>query len=220
MSNVQIVSPNSAAEDGAGWCLRFTQTVFRNVQKAYLNSAWDAWKAANHPRTGRPPSDVVVPIYFEHWGDYDKSGVAKNWGHIAAHYPNGAVLSSPAYGYGQQWFSSIEEMARVIPSRYVGWSYDLVGGMVADVVPTPPQPEPTPPPPARKPNVRKKMFIATCKHAESDKKQRWYVYGSKFWLVLESASSAEAHASQLDVKFKNIPEYGEAAIRKFQGVSK
>lgn len=208
MANVQKVAPNTNAQDGAGWCLRFTQTVFRNVQHAYLNSAWDAWASAQHPRTGRPPTDVVVPIYFEHWGTYGNPPTYKNWGHIAAHFPNGAVLSSPASGYGQQWFSSIEEMARAIPSKYVGWSYDLVGGMVADVAPAPPEPEQ----PKRK--KQHNMIVLYNKNALPNGKEGWALTGPGYWAVIESRENARNILKQLGIEFPL--EVGAAGWTKFK----
>lgn len=150
MANVQLVSPNIHAEDATGMCLRFTQRVYWDRNPYFYASAWEAWVNAKHKRYGALPEDVAVPVYFEHWGTYGSPPQYANWGHIAVRFPGGGVLSSPAYGYGQQWFPSIAAVEQAFNARYVGWAYDVGGLMVADVAPGKPN---TPPKtPTTKPN--------------------------------------------------------------------
>lgn len=216
MALQQLVSPNPNAQDATGMCLRFTQRVFQDKNTIFYNSAWDAWNGAKYKHRDRNfQDDTAVPLWFAHWGTYGNPPTYANWGHVVTRFPGGGLLSSPASGYGQQWFPSIESVERAFNAQYVGWTEDI-GGL--RVVRPSSAPNPAPIEPVKK--RKKTMFIATCKHTESDRKQRWYVYGPGFWLVLESKSSAEAHAKQLDVKMSAIPEYGAAAIKKFQNTAK
>lgn len=153
LSNIQLVAPNIHAEDATGMCLRFTQRVFQNKNPYYYNSAWIAWLNAVHKRYGPLPEDIAVPVYFEHWGTYGSPPTYDNWGHIAVRFPGGGVLSSPASGYGQQWFPNIESVERTFNARYVGWAYDVGGLMVADVASTP-APAPAPKPVNKGDNVK------------------------------------------------------------------
>lgn len=131
MTNIQLVAPNTGATDGTGMCLRFTQRVYHNLNPIYYNSAWDAWVGAQAKGAGEVPWDISVPVYFSHWGSYGRPLTYANWGHVVAWIPGRGFLSSPASGYGQQWFGSISEIERTFNSRYVGWAYDVGGLLVA-----------------------------------------------------------------------------------------
>lgn len=138
MANIQLVTPNLRASDGAGWCLRFTQRVYQNLNPYYYNSAWDAWLNAAHKGVGNLPTDVSVPVYFSHWGTY--GGKYANWGHIVAWVPGKGYLSSPTHGEGGQWFPNIGAVERAFNAKYVGWAYDVGGLMVAKIATTKPTP--------------------------------------------------------------------------------
>lgn len=139
MAYEQWVVPNTNATDATGACLRFVQRVFQNQNPQYYRSAWVAWVKAVHKSYERNiPTDVAVPVYFSHWGRYN-DGLGQygdnpadpyygNWGHVVVWVPGRGYLSSPADGYGQQWFPTIEAVERAFNARYVGWALD-VGGL-------------------------------------------------------------------------------------------
>lgn len=134
----QLVAPNPATQDGAGWCLRFAQSVFG--APARYNSAWDAWNATQykHADWDMPEQGIAHPVWFSHWGTYGDPPRYDNWGHVAVRMEDGRILSSPGSGYGQQWFNSIGEIERYFNAQYVGWSEDLNGLRIIDY--TAPQP--------------------------------------------------------------------------------
>lgn len=136
----QLVGPNWGTQDYAGYCLRFTQTVF----SAPVNypTAWDAWLAVDGKHQDRNMPNTAVPIWFESWGTYN--GVTKNWGHASIYNPgDGRVFSSPGSGYGNTWFASIEDAERRWGMRYVGWS-EYLNGMQITSFSGDPAPTPTP----------------------------------------------------------------------------
>lgn len=125
--STQLVTPDLTVKDGAGWCLRFTQTVWG--APARYESAWQAWEATEHKHTDALP-DVAVPVWFEHWGNY---GYYANWGHVVSYVPGMGFLSSPTSGVGQVWLPDIASVERTFNSKYVGWTEDINGLRVADV---------------------------------------------------------------------------------------
>lgn len=142
--STQLVTPNTSVTDGAGWCLRFTQSVWG--APARYESAWDAWEATQHKHSTLEslPSNVGVPVWFSHFGDYDNDHTTENWGHVVSWIPGRGYLSSPQTGVGQTWCTSIAEVERLFNSSYVGWSEDINGLRVAEITqPTPPTPTPT-----------------------------------------------------------------------------
>lgn len=125
----QTVKPDTTVQDYAGWCLRFTQSVF-NAPVRYA-SAWQAWLNAPGRRTNSSyPRNVAVILWFSHWGTYQ--GVYRNWGHVAVRLPNGRILSSPVTGYGQRLFTSVQQLERELNSKYVGWSTGINGKIVVE----------------------------------------------------------------------------------------
>jgi hypothetical protein len=132
----QLVQPNPNTKDYAGFCLRFAQSVF-NAPVRY-RSAWDAWVATTNKNFNRDiPDGVGVLLWFEHWGSY--GGEYANWGHVVIHMTNNRYLSSPASGYGQNWFDTIEQVERTFNAKYVGWTDNINGLKVAQQI-APPQP--------------------------------------------------------------------------------
>lgn len=132
MAYEQWVAPNLWATDDTGMCLRFVQKVFGSQNPIYYNSAWEAWLNAEQKSYERNlPSDAAVPVYFSHYGTYGDPPRYGNWGHVVAWIPGRGYLSSPAGGYGQQWFSTIEEIERTFNARFVGWALDVGGLYVA-----------------------------------------------------------------------------------------
>jgi hypothetical protein len=139
-----------AAQDQAGFCLRFQQRVFPGSPVTYYDCARAAWdNSVQHPGE-YPDNTAIVPISYSWVGTI--GGTTKDWGHAAVWVPGRGVLSSPGSGYGQQWFGSIDELARAWNLRYLGWTEDVGGFRVVDYVadPTPsPEPAPTPSPEVR-----------------------------------------------------------------------
>lgn len=131
----QLAAADSTVQDGANFCLRFTQKVFK--APALHPSAWSAWLATeNKHADANFPDGVAVPVWYSWSGDIDGTGV-KDWGHVATRFPDGRVLSSPGSGYGQQWFSSVEAQAIAYGCSYVGWSEDLNGLQIVQFTDTP-----------------------------------------------------------------------------------
>ena len=134
------------AQDQAGFCLRFQQRVFPGSPAVYYDCARAAWdNSVQHAEY--PDGSAIVPISYSWVGTI--GGVRKDWGHAAVFVPGRGILSSPGSGYGQQWFGSIDELARAWNLTYLGWTEDVGGFRVVDYVadPTPaPTPEPTPAP--------------------------------------------------------------------------
>ena len=132
----QLVQPKLDTVDGAGWCLRFTQTVWG--APARYNSAWEAWLATQykHP-TSEPLPDVSVIVWMSHYGTYGEPPTYANWGHVMTHVPGRGFLSSPGSGVGQKWFSTMAEAERYFNAAYVGWSEDINGLTVATHSDTP-----------------------------------------------------------------------------------
>lgn len=132
----QLAQADSTVQDGANFCLRFTQKVFS--APARYPSAWAAWLATQHKHQDTNyPEGVAVPVWYSWRGDIDGTGV-KDWGHVATRFPDGRVLSSPGSGYGQQWFENVEAQATAYGCKYVGWSEDLNGLQLVQYANTPP----------------------------------------------------------------------------------
>lgn len=184
--NVQLVTPNVGTQDSAGFCLRFTQTVWgAPVRHA---TAWDAWEATEvkHSPAENIPGEVGVLAWFDHWGTY--GGQYGQYGHVVSWIPGKGYLSSPTNGYGQKWLGSIEEVERAYNCTYVGWSEDINGLRVA-VVNTP-QPKPV--------NNKKedtKMMLAH--KPQPDGSLLFLLFGDNFYLEFSGQDAANAFAGQI-----------------------
>lgn len=132
---------NDGAQDQAGFCLRFQQKVFPGSPAIYYPTARAAWdNAIQHAEY--PDGSAIVPISYSWVGTIN--GIYQDWGHAAVFFPGRGVLSSPGSGYGQQWFSSIDELARAWGLTYLGWSEDVGGFRVVDGSASPaPAPSPS-----------------------------------------------------------------------------
>lgn len=137
MAYKQLVAPDLNVQDGAGWCLRFTQSVWGAPVR--YNSAWDAWNATQFKHgTGEAlPEDASCVVWFSHYGTYGDPPTYDNWGHVVTWVPGRGFLSSPGQGYGQQWFNSTTEIERYFRAGYVGWSEDINGLRVIEPGSTP-----------------------------------------------------------------------------------
>jgi hypothetical protein len=160
----QIVTPNLNVTDGAGWCLRFTQSVWGAPVR--YNSAWDAWNATQHKHgTGEAlPEDASTVVWFSHYGRYGTPPTYANWGHVVTWVPGRGFLSSPGSGYGQQWFNSTTEVENYFNAGYVGWSEDLNGLRLIE-----PGATPTP--------KGKKKTLATCYYTKDNNGNLWALGG-------------------------------------------
>lgn len=147
MSWQQKGAVDEGAQDYAGYCLRFQQRVFPGSPVTYYPTARAAWDNSGFQHAEHPDGTAIVPISYSWVGTIN--GVHQDWGHAAVYFPGRGILSSPGSGYGQQWFSSIDELARAWNLTYLGWTEDVGGFRVVDYVadPTPaPTPEPAPAP--------------------------------------------------------------------------
>lgn len=125
MSYIQLLSANPAQQDWAGSCISFVTHSF-NIPNLY-GSAWDAWSNSIQHSNRDFPESVSHPIWFSHFGTYGEPPEFKNWGHTCVRFNDGRILSSPGSGYGQQWFTSIEQVESWFNCAFVGWSEDVNG---------------------------------------------------------------------------------------------
>lgn len=148
----QLKGANYNTQDWAGYCLRFTQSVFGAPVK--YPTAWVAWMNQTGKHENRSMPNVDVPIWFESWGTYN--GITQNWGHASVYQAStGRVFSSPGSGYGNKWFASIAEAERQWGMRYVGWSENLNGMQIVSWTSDPtPSPTPEPGPSVRTHNIQ------------------------------------------------------------------
>ena len=142
----QNVTPvELGAQDYAGYCLRFQQRVFPGSPAVYYPTARSAWDASPTKHGDYPDGSAIVPISYSWVGTIN--GLTQDWGHAAVFVPGRGILSSPGSGYGQQWFGSIDELARAWGLTYLGWTEDVGGYQVLAGAPDPtPAPTPTPSP--------------------------------------------------------------------------
>lgn len=186
----QIARPNLNAQDGAGWCLRHTQRVF-NAPAMYPD-AWTAWNNQSGRRTDALPTDVSVPVWFEHWGTYN--GQYKNWGHVATWVPGRGIYSSPRQGYGGEWFSSIREIEQQFNARYVGWTTSMHGMPIVREVSSPAKPLPKP---RQGGNFMKLIDTAAYLKDKNRPGHRWVLMdpGTGYWLETRSKTVANRWAT-------------------------
>ena len=182
--NTQLVTPNLSTQDNAGFCLRFTQTVW-GAPVRYA-TAWEAWEATQlkHSVTENLPTDVGVLVWLDHYGTY--GGVTGQYGHVVSWIPGKGYLSSPTNGYGQKWLGSIEEVERAYNAVYVGWSEDINGLQVATINQKP------------KPKTRKeepKMML--CHKPQPDGSLMFLLFGDNFYLEFTGQDAANAFAGQI-----------------------
>lgn len=135
----QLVDPDASVNDYAGFCLRFTQSVYG--APARYASAKEAWDATSYKHgTEESIPYVSVPVWFDHYGTYGNPPTYANWGHVVTYFPGRGYLSSPLGKlgtYGQSWFDSIDQVERAFDAKYVGWSEDINGLRVSEVTNSP-----------------------------------------------------------------------------------
>lgn len=130
-----IVPPRTDTTDYAGFCHRYARNFF-GAPMGY-SSAWEAWEATqfkNGPEV--PIPNVPVILWYSHYGTYQ--GIYKNWGHVTPIIPGDAIYTSPGYGGPsfERW-QTISQIESRFNSKYVGWSPDINGLLVAEWVPDP-----------------------------------------------------------------------------------
>lgn len=117
---IQLVEPDLTVKDEAGACLRFTDNVFKTAHG--IPTASEAWKRTKFKHFDALPNNSV-PVWFSWRTD----------GHVATYVPGKGVFSSPLSGFGNVWFSSVQDCANKItqstklksPCVYLGWTEDL-----------------------------------------------------------------------------------------------
>lgn len=130
VSFTQLVEPRTGTKDATGMCLQFAQSVFG--APAMHESATIAANHTKFRHHTREMPNVAVPVWFDHWGTYGDPARYDNWGHVVAWVPGNGFLSSPAGGYGQQWFPSVDAVERAFGARFRFWSEDINGLRVAE----------------------------------------------------------------------------------------
>jgi len=131
----QLVAPNLEAQGYPSFCLAFTQEVYG--APARYPSAWVAWEATDDKHETRELPPVSVPVWFD--GYSSVNGVYDRYGHVCAYVPGIGFLNQGEQHYGQKWFSTLEEVERACNVRFVGYSTDLNGLVIAVN-----EPDPTP----------------------------------------------------------------------------
>ena len=184
--NSQLVSPITSTTDSAGFCLRFTQTVW-GAPVRYA-TAWQAWENTQiqHSPAENIPTDVGVVVWFDHWGTY--GGEYGQYGHVVSWVPGVGYLSSPLGGYGQKWLGSIEEVERAYNCTYVGRSEDINGLRVAGV-------NDSQPTPVKKKKDKTKMMLAHL--PQPDGTLLFLLFGDNFYLEFTGQEAANAFAGQI-----------------------
>lgn len=127
----QLVTPSLSVKVFPGWCLGHVRQSF-NVP-AWESRAYYAAEQTKKRHYGRQMPNVIVPVWFWHWGTY--GGVTGEFGHVLLWVPGRGFLSSPAHSKWvngvevpwAQWFSSIDAVERAFNAKYRFWSEDIGG---------------------------------------------------------------------------------------------
>lgn len=132
----QIKAPNLGVVGVPGECLVYSREIF-NVPAKYP-TATSAWANATYKHPGQlPPTNVSTPVWFSLTSTPD--------GHVAVSVPGKGIYSTTAQG--DKIFPSIQALMNYMGSgiEYLGWSEDIDGERVVEVVATPaPTTNPTP----------------------------------------------------------------------------
>lgn len=131
MNYRQLIKPNIAINENAGWCLSYARRVFgRPVVEA---TAWAGWQNTKFKHKNRNfPKGVSFPVWFDWWGDVGNG--RHRYGHVAVVHTDGRVWSSPLSGHGRAWFASVDDLVRAFGGgmKYVGWSEDISGARIIE----------------------------------------------------------------------------------------
>lgn len=139
----QLVRPNLNQQSGAGWCLFFARSAFGVPE--YSARATQAANKTKFRHATRTMPDAAVPVWFWHQGTYGEG--YGEYGHVVIWVPGRGFLSSPGYGYGQEWLSSLSAVEARFNCRFRFWSEDMAGIRLVQPTnkPSPTQPTPNTP---------------------------------------------------------------------------
>lgn len=135
----QLVRPNLAQTAGAGWCLFFVRSAFGVPE--YSARATQAANKTHYRHPSRTMPNAIVPVWFWHQGTYGEG--YGEYGHVVIWVPGRGFLSSPGYGYGQEWLASLEAVEARFRCQYRFWSEDIGGVRVVQPVNRPAHALPT-----------------------------------------------------------------------------
>lgn len=127
----QVVIPDLSTRVHIGWCLYLVRVAFGVPE--FAERAYYAAQKTKRRYAGRQMPNVMVPVWFLHWGTY--GGVTGEFGHVVIWVPGRGFLSSANYIKWQngvevptqQWFSSIDAIERAFNAKYLFWSEDIGG---------------------------------------------------------------------------------------------
>lgn len=126
---MQLTKINTAAKGQIGLCLSFADDYF-GIPHAEPTAtvAWN--KTVNKHLDRNFPTDTIVPIWFT----FKNKAGGDLGSHIAAHRPDGVIVSSPwESGTTHAELNSIEQLIGIYsdngknPMTYLGWSEDIAG---------------------------------------------------------------------------------------------
>lgn len=178
----QLVRPNLNQQSGAGWCLFFARSAFGVPE--YSARATQAANKTKFRHATRKMPNVAVPVWFWHQGTYGEG--YGEYGHVVIWVPGRGFLSSPGYGYGQEWLSSLSAVEARFNCRFRFWSEDMAG--IRLVQPTG-KPNPTPPKPKKK-GLTVKHYHRKDKDARS--RGRKVAAGKSLYLNTKSGGPSNA----------------------------
>lgn len=122
-----IYQGGGVLSDWLGYCLAYVQSAFGT---GWAGSTAAEARSKSSVRTDAIPGGVYVLVWFTHWGTY--GGVYKEWGHVAI-YKDGKIWSSPlSHKPYPDVFNSIADIESKFACKYVGWSGNLSGTVVAE----------------------------------------------------------------------------------------
>lgn len=215
----QVVTPRLDVKVFPGWCLG-------HVRQSFNVPAWDtrAYYAAERTKIRhheRKMPNVIVPVWFWHWGTYGKPAVTGEFGHVLLWVPGRGFLSSPAHSKwvnGQevewaQWFSSIEAVERTFGATYRFWSEDMGGVRVVT-----PSNDPSTPgtlDPFRHDTEDEEMNVGMYRLVGKTYHVTIGNYGSGFKLQYQTGSSDYNNKKATQFKTGSFTEEDQSVIDRF-----
>lgn len=131
----QKTRPNLSAPGRRGWCLEYIDNSLNaRYRQPTAQASWNLENRNGNTRTGQPPLQVWVPIYFS-FG----TGIYKEFGHVAWAYrrPDGSVdvVDTEVRSGARKNYNSINEVIQWFSAynpKYLGWTYWQSGIQVAE----------------------------------------------------------------------------------------
>ena len=133
------------------------------------------------------PNDVGSLAWFSCYGSYGVPPTYDNWGHVVSFVPGKGFLSSPAGAlgtYGQAWFDTISEVEQAFNARFVGWSEDINGLRVSQIV-------------QQKTSIKDVSKMMLCHKPQADGSLLFLLFSDGFYLEFTGQESANAFAGQI-----------------------